>query len=88
MDFETIMLGNSTVIVTENANGDPYIIRAKYLRDIVDDWQGECDFVPANDARVFFAMYNGNPINPYCYSDFESLLRYLYHGGQIGVRGG
>lgn len=34
-------------------------------------------FVPANDARVFFAAWNGQPLNPYGYSNFESLLRLL-----------
>ena len=55
MDLKTIVLGSDTVIVTENANGDPYLIQAKYLQDIVDDWNGECNFVPSNDAKVFFA---------------------------------
>lgn len=75
--LETVFLGSDTVIVTENADGEPYVIRSKYLRDIFDDWWCECNFVPANDARVFFAMYNGKPISPYEYSDFESLLRRL-----------
>lgn len=81
MDLKTIVLGSDTVIVTENANGDPYLIQAKYLQDIVDDWNGECNFVPSNDAKVFFAMYNGCPINPYDYTDFESLLNILTRGG-------
>lgn len=81
MDFETMMLGSDTVILTENADGAPYLIRAKYLQDIITDWNGECNFVPANDARVFFAMYNGHPINPYSYTDFESLIDLLVRGG-------
>ena len=99
-----------------------YILRAKYIRDILDDWNGDCEFVPSNDARVFFvagvflaaassidscvlscsstclafvrryhflnglegldarvffAAWNGKPINPYAYTDFESLLKLL-----------
>ena len=38
---------------------------------------GDCNFVPANDARVFFASWNGKPISPYEYTDFESLAWYL-----------
>ncbi len=57
-------------------------MRAKYLQDIIDDQEGERDFVPSNDAKMFFAAYNGRPINPYEYTDFESLLRYL-EGGRI-----
>ncbi len=66
-----------TIIVTENADGRMYILRAKYIWDILDDWNGDCEFVPSNDARVFFAAWNGKPINPYAYTDFESLLKLL-----------
>ena len=66
-----------TIIVTENADGRMYILRAKYIQDMLDDWNGDCEFVPSNDARVFFAAWNGKPINPYAYTDFESLLELL-----------
>lgn len=69
--------GDSTVIITENADGEIYMITAKYIQDILDDWNGDCNFVPANDARVLFAAWNGKPLNPYGYSDFESLLKLL-----------
>ena len=69
--------GNGTAIVTENVDGEIYMITAKYIQDILDDWNGDCNFVPANDARVFFAAWNGRPVNPHCYSDFESLLKLL-----------
>lgn len=70
-------LGAGTVIVTENVDGSIYVITSEYINDILDDWNGDCDFVPANDARVFFAAWNGEPISPYDYQDFESLLRLL-----------
>ena len=47
------------------------------IQDILDDWKGNCKFVPANDARVFFVSWNGQPISPYEYKDFESLIQYL-----------
>ena len=74
-DVTVNFYGNGTVIVTENVDGDIYVIVAEYIQDILDDWNGECEFVPANDARVFFAAWNGEPINPHSYSDFESLVR-------------
>ena len=37
---------DDTIIVTENADGRMYILRAKYIRDILDDWNGDCEFVP------------------------------------------
>ena len=77
MENRTIFLGSDTVIVTENIDGEMYIIQSKYIQDILDDWKGNCEFVPANDARVFFASWNGQPIRPYEYKDFESLIQYL-----------
>ena len=73
----TTHYGANTVIVTENADGDIYAISAQYIHDILDDWNGCCDFVPANDAKVYFAAWNGEPISPYEYHDFESLIMYL-----------
>ena len=75
--INTFMLNNETVIVTENADGNMYLIHSKYIQDILDDWTGDCNFVPANDARVYFAGVNGVAINPYEYQDFESLLQFL-----------
>lgn len=69
--------GTGTFIVTENADGDIYTISAEYFQDLLADWNGDCDFVPANDARVFFAAWNGEPLNPHSYHDFESLLLLL-----------
>lgn len=77
MDNKTMFFNGNTVIVTENADGEIYLIESKYIQDIVDDWMGDCNFVPSNDARVFFASWNNKPISPYEYTDFESLIRYL-----------
>lgn len=77
MENRTIFLGSDTVIVTENIDGEMYIIQSKYIQDILDDWKGNCEFVPTNDARVFFASWNGEPISPYKYTDFEPLMHYL-----------
>lgn len=76
-DISTFFMGNDTVIVTENVNGDMYVIKAKCVQDIIDDWNNDCSFVPHNDARVYFACWNGKPISPYEYTDFVSLIAYL-----------
>lgn len=65
------------VVVTENIEGHTYLIQAQDVQDIINDWNLECIYVPQNDARVFFASWNGIPISPYEYTDFESLLIYL-----------
>lgn len=64
-------------ILTENAEGELYSIETDEYNDIVNDWYGDCNFVPANDAKVYFASYNGLPVSPYLYNDFISLVDYL-----------
>lgn len=64
-------------IVTEDIEGQTYLIQAQDVQDIINDWNLECIYVPQNDARVFFVSWNGIPISPYKYTDFESLLIYL-----------
>lgn len=61
-------------ILTENVEGKLYSIETDEYNDIVNDWYGECKFVPANDAKVYFASYNGVPISPYSYNNFISLV--------------
>ena len=77
MDNTTMFFNDDTIIITENADGEMYMIKSKYIQDILNDWRGDCNFVPSNDARVFFASWNGKPISPYKYTDFESLIQYL-----------
>lgn len=73
----TMFFNDSIVIITENECGEIYLIESKYIQDIIDDWNGDCNFVPANDARVFFASWNNKPISPYKHENFESLVKYL-----------
>lgn len=70
-------LEDKIFIVTENTDGEIYTIAVENIKDLLDDWKGECNFVPCNDAHVFFASYYGNYINMFMYNDFESLLRYM-----------
>jgi len=65
------------VIITEDACGRPYCVQSKYIMDVLDDWRGEAMMCPANDARVFLAIHNNNPINPHLYTDWASLMEYL-----------
>ena len=64
-------------ILTENADGALYVLQGDEYNELVNDWNGECNYVPANDAKIFFASYCGEPINPYVYTDFQSLLQYI-----------
>jgi len=75
--FSTTFFKGNIVIVTESVDGEIYCIEADEVVDLINDWNDECLVVPANDAKVFFASINGKPINPYLFTDFESLMGYL-----------
>lgn len=64
-------------IVTENADGELYTIIAKHISDLIRDWHGVCNFVPANDAPVHFAAHNGSEVHFTRGCSFESLMRVL-----------
>lgn len=76
-NLQTFFVGDGIAILTENADGKMYMLRAKSLEDITADWEGECEFVPANDDKVFFASCNSTLVNAYRYGDFGTLLMYL-----------
>lgn len=64
-------------IVTENTTGEIYTISAKYIQDILDDYNGDCEFVPENDARILFVSRNGKPLNPYEIRTFKDLIGWI-----------
>lgn len=65
---------DNIIIIAENRYEEMYIIESAYIQDILDNWKS---LVPSKNTRVFFASWNGRPINPYEYRDFESLIAYL-----------
>ena len=75
--METFFFHQDIIIITANAAGEKYLIKAKSIQDILDDWKGDCEFVPSNDACVFYTEWNGRPINPAGYTDFGTLIEYL-----------
>ena len=77
MKIQCNMLNKKINILTKNANGELYVLETDNYNFIINDYHGDCDYVPANDARVYFASYDGVPINPYFYTDFESVLKYI-----------
>lgn len=77
MAIQCMFLEKKIHILTENADGNLYVLEADDYNELVNDWNGDCNCVPANDAKIFFASYNGEPINPYMYADFQSLLQYI-----------
>jgi len=63
-------------ILTENTDG-LYMLEADDYNDLVNDRMGERKYIPADNAKVFFASYCGRPINPYAYTDFLSCAQYI-----------
>ena len=74
---KTTFIKDGFLAIVENADGEKYLLTADSLNDVLEDWKGDCNFVPANDARVYFAMFNEKPVNPYDCDTFERLLGYL-----------
>lgn len=66
---------HTVAFITENCDGDPYIIYADDPQEIIDDWMGECDGVPANDATVsnIYIDCEAYPFN----GDFEDFIKDL-----------
>ena len=74
VELSTLPVGDNLFLVTENEAGELYTIKCKCVKDLIDDWNGECEYCPSNDARVFFACWNGTPFNPYDYKDFGTFM--------------
>lgn len=68
---------NDIFIITEHEVDSSLICISCTMDELVTDWNGDCTFIPCNDARVYFASVNGNPISPYLYTDFETLFQLL-----------
>ncbi len=64
-------------IITEDAYGNLYMLEADNYNELVNDRNGDHCFIPEDDAKVYFASYDGNPINPYAYKDFLSLAKHI-----------
>lgn len=77
--MESKLLKKKIYIVTENTDGKLYVLEADHYNELVNDYMGERKYIPADNAKVFFASYCGRPINPYVYTDFLSCARYIQY---------
>ena len=59
MSMTTRFFNKKLNILTHNVDGEIYMIEADSIKELFDDWNGECITVPENDATVYFASYNG-----------------------------
>lgn len=63
-------------LVTENVDGNLYVINANSVDEILQDYNGECNFVPENDAPVHLLIIDGHVIKSFP-KRFEDCLNYL-----------
>ena len=77
MEPKMVLIWNDAVILTEVTEERPYLIKAGCALDILDDGKGDCKTVPKNEAKVYFASFDGRRVDPWEYKDFGSLMAYL-----------
>ena len=75
-DISCLSIKDDVIIITENVDGEKYILVANTIYTILDDWEGECEYVPENDAPVYFSMECGIIISSE-YNTFEKLMGYF-----------
>ena len=64
-------------IVTEDSFGTAYCIEAIKCSDILDDMHSNREHVPRDNAKVVFAVYDGELINSIIFTDFKSCVEYI-----------
>ena len=50
---------NKVAMLVQNTSGVPYLLAASGKKEILDDWNGDCAFVPENDSIVERLWLNG-----------------------------
>ena len=63
-------LNSKINILTETADGELYVLEADSVKELLEDWHNYCNYVPSNDAKIYFASYNGNVMNHSVFSNF------------------
>lgn len=74
--MKTKFIKEKICIITE-VDGKLYCIKANDYNGIVNIYNGDRKNIPNDNARVYFASYNGIPLNPYMYTDFISCMQYI-----------
>lgn len=72
----TTFVNSEIHIVTHNVDGEIYTIECS-AKELLNDYYGDCNVVPENDAPVYFFAYEGEAVCPYDYTNFESVVRYI-----------
>lgn len=75
--MKTTFITSNICIVTENVEGHVYVLEADNIKELLDDWNNSCKYVPANDAKVYFATCNGKVLSTNPNMDFEDCLKLI-----------
>lgn len=59
--------------LTENADGELYTPNLT-IGELIDDWNGDCNIVPANDAPVYKVRIDGKKLAPWQSSNLNDFL--------------
>ena len=70
-------LNSKINILTENVDGELYVLEADNVKELLEDWHNECDYVPSNDTKMYFASYKGNVMNHSVFPDFGTFMECL-----------
>lgn len=75
--MKTTFITSNICIATENTDGYIYMLEADNVEELLDDWNDSCKYVPANDAKVYFATCNGKVLSTSPNLDFEGCLKLI-----------
>lgn len=62
--------------MTENADGNIYTPDLT-VGELIDDWYGDCNIVPANDAPVYKVRIDGKKLAPWQSNKIENFLNLM-----------
>lgn len=73
---DTLLESYRIVLLTQNTAEKRYLLAADSVATLVDEWNGVCEGLPENDAPVYQAWVDGEPLS-ISEETFESVLQQL-----------
>lgn len=64
-------------ILTENVDGVQYLLTADTVTELVEDWNGDCTYVPSNDTPVEGLWLSGEKKELPEGASFEEVLKLI-----------
>ena len=73
---DTLLESYRIVLLTQNTAEKQYLLAADSADALVDEWNGDCEGLPENDAPVYQVWVDGEPLT-ISEESFESVLQQL-----------